>query len=609
MVYQNFLREFWSTAVAFDLFPSTDEPEKRPLKEFLIKFLVLNGQRPLTLEFNTFCSSTVLDYNNSKYVNHPTPEAVKKELGKIAINSSYLDKTLVLKNLFLVAWRILFTFVIQVLGGNYSSTKQVNSIQQLFAYSPITRTEVDIGEIIYSDLITKLLNKSRLKYMIVVNNQRDSVSPLPLAAKPKKGKSQTVTPTLPKSQGLEGSEKSHSVSSGTVPNPQDLQRDIQLASTGLPSTLDDGTHKSQPLPEGKATPPKDSGGNIQPLDRDLTSTTSDEGTTKTTPRTGAKYQVDQTQFTRLRYQSLPENKSKTSSEDELDRESDEKEVLAAMEDMDDDTKVAEEVRTPSPKQDQPEPSHKISRVLFSRITKTQWEQHEEATVSYADLNAFIKEYYDENLLKDISHAIKNDPATNKKIDEAIETFAKISTNTTEILFVVKGFNFSTLQSSLKDLHAHALKQETDAAAWAKSYTNMAWNLGSRMTSVDLSQTALKRGVSSLKQYTSKIKSMMTKIYQAFKVPPTQAITSITPHPESSHAALRIDKRKGIATELDEDPSKKLVPASSIVRPDPDEPDKEEQIKKAEKQVRLFELTRPEVIKVVQEEAEKIGLDP
>ncbi|GJS94662.1 hypothetical protein Tco_0801630 [Tanacetum coccineum] len=103
--------------------------------------------------------------------------------------------------------------------------------------------------------------------------------------------------------------------------------------------------------------------------------------------------------------------------------------------------------------------------------------------------------------------------------------------------------------------------------------------------------------------------MMTKIYQAFKVPPTQAITSITPHPESSHAAPRIDKRKGIATELDEDPSKKLVPASSIVRPDPDEPDKEEQIKKAEKQVRLFELTRPEVIKVVQEEAEKIGLDP
>nr|GEX75161.1 hypothetical protein [Tanacetum cinerariifolium] len=114
---------------------------------------------------------------------------------------------------------------------NYSFTEQVNSIQQLLAYCLIIGTEVDIGEIIYSDHMTKLLNKSRDKnfgflhgilsnsnftkdpykltnieltaHMIDVNNQKDSVSPLPLAAKPKKGKYQTVTPTLPKSQGLE----------------------------------------------------------------------------------------------------------------------------------------------------------------------------------------------------------------------------------------------------------------------------------------------------------------------------------------------------------------------------------------------------------------------
>ncbi|GKG45760.1 hypothetical protein Tco_0498206, partial [Tanacetum coccineum] len=33
--------------------------------------------------------------------------------------------------------------------------------------------------------------------MIAVNNQRDSVSSLPLSEKLKKGKSQTVTPSLP----------------------------------------------------------------------------------------------------------------------------------------------------------------------------------------------------------------------------------------------------------------------------------------------------------------------------------------------------------------------------------------------------------------------------
>ncbi|GJQ89586.1 hypothetical protein Tco_0000725 [Tanacetum coccineum] len=203
-----------------------------------------------------------------------------------------------------------------VLGGNYSSTEQVNSIQQLLAYSLITGTEVDIGEIIYN-----------------------------------------------------------------------LERNIQLASTGLPSILDERTRQSKPLYEGPATHPKYLGGNKQPLDTDITS---NEGTAKTTPRpegslgdkdswgnippddielihtpvadtsgTGAKCQVDETQSTRWRYRSLTKNKGKTSSEvepdtkplklqtyahiqafllsdDELDKDSNEEKVLAAGDDMDED---------------------------------------------------------------------------------------------------------------------------------------------------------------------------------------------------------------------------------------------------------------------------------
>ncbi|GKC67651.1 retrovirus-related pol polyprotein from transposon TNT 1-94 [Tanacetum coccineum] len=110
-------------------------------------------------------------------------------------------------------------------------------------------------------------------------------------------------------------------------------------STGLPSTLDEGTRKSKPLPEGTVTHPKDSRENVQPLDRDLTFTTSDDGMAKTKPHpeeslgdkdlggnippidielinpnvadllgTGAKYQEDQTQSSRLMYQSLTKNK-------------------------------------------------------------------------------------------------------------------------------------------------------------------------------------------------------------------------------------------------------------------------------------------------------------
>ncbi|GJZ65451.1 hypothetical protein Tco_0622147 [Tanacetum coccineum] len=460
MVYQNFLREFWSTVVAYDPFSSTNEIVQCPLREFLIKFSVLNGQRPLSLDFNTFCSSTGLDYNNGKYVAHPTPEAVKKELGKIAINPSYMDKTLFLKNSFPVAWRILFTF-------------------------------------------------------------KDSVSPLPLAAKPKKVKSQTVTLTLPKSLGPEGLEQSHSVSLGTVPDPQDLERNIQLASTRLPSTLNEDTRKSKPLPKSTATPPKDSGGNIQPLDMDITSTTFDEGTAKTMPRPGGSlgdkdsggnipphdmepihHPVADLIRTDLRAFIL--------SNDEI-----EEDILGAGEEMDE------------------EPQ----------------EKHEEAAVNYADLKAFVDDYYDENiahrdqtdklveasmssldkssntisdlhkglniiteLLKEIKNAVKDDSVINKKIIEASESFTKFSTNITN------------LQSSVNTLQAHALKQDEELAAWAKSSTNTAWNLGSRLSGLERAQIHIQSSMSSPKEDTHSIKNMMTEMYEVFKGQPSGSAT-------------------------------------------------------------------------------------
>ncbi|GKC08954.1 hypothetical protein Tco_1000564 [Tanacetum coccineum] len=96
--------------------------------------------------------------------------------------------------------------------------------------------------------------------------------------------------------------------------------------------------------------------------------------------------------------------------------------------------------------------------------------------------------------------------------------------------------------------------------------------------------------------------------------------------------LKIHKGKGIATESDKDPSKRLVPASTIIRLDPDEPvrvefmingkimylteqviqeywDKEERMKKATEEEKLLAMSRPEVINVVREEAKKLEIDP
>ncbi|GJU78330.1 hypothetical protein Tco_1275400 [Tanacetum coccineum] len=121
-----------------------------------------------------------LDYN---YVAHPSLEVVKHKLSKIAINEALVQKTPMIKSSFPVAWRILLTFVIQI----------------------------DIGEIIFSDLIIRLMAKSRqgyVSYPIFVSCALEEllVTPLPCSEKKgKKKKSQTVAQPKPKSQDPEAS--------------------------------------------------------------------------------------------------------------------------------------------------------------------------------------------------------------------------------------------------------------------------------------------------------------------------------------------------------------------------------------------------------------------
>ncbi|GJT47959.1 hypothetical protein Tco_0974116 [Tanacetum coccineum] len=363
--------------------------------------------------------------------------------------------------------------------------------------------------------------------MIAVNSQKDLVSSLPLAAKPKKGKSQTMTPTLTQSQGhevpgalfkkskraksktpptetkvtppkpTEGSEQSHSVSSRTVPDLQDIKRNIQLASTGFPSTLDEGTRKSQTLPESKAnTTPrpegslgdKDSGGNIPHSDMEPI-----HPTVADLSGASAKYQVDQTQSTKLRYQSLTENKGKPSHEEERDTlplvlstyvdvrafllsndeaQESEEDIVGAGEEIDEEPQAASITEThhhsPLPQAEKPQSSHapsikasdtdsssddilkkyenilplterklvkylrKMSNALFAKITEDNWENHGVAAVNYADLKASIDDYYDKN----IAHRDQTD-----KLVEASMSSLNKSNNTISDFY--KGLNIIT----------------------------------------------------------------------------------------------------------------------------------------------------------------------
>ncbi|GJT22342.1 hypothetical protein Tco_0892279 [Tanacetum coccineum] len=503
VVYQNFLREFWCTAIAYDPNPPENNSEARPLKEYLIKLLVMNGKKPLILDYKTFFESTRLDYAKGKYVSHPSTEEVKAELAKI------------------------------VLGENYSSTKQVNSIQQLFAYCLLTGIKVDIGEIIYSDLVTRLISKSRQKFEELLGVLLKGLVRVDWGF---------VGASI--SDILEGPSSPRWYHVYCIKDFEfiDPEKNIQLTGTRLPSILDEGTRKSQPFLESTNIDPKDLGGNVQPTDKGLPSMVSNEGTVTTTSLPegplrdkdlegnktpadmelinptivdlsgiGAKYQVDETQSTRLRYQTLTGNKGKTSYEVEPGTEPLQLKTFADVKAF---LLFGDELTQESDDEE-------VSRVLFTRITEEQWAQHEEADVFYADLKASIKGYYEENIdhmdhtdkvidaamnsldknsitrgdllnslngvteiLKSSQDVVKQDRVLNKKVTEATKAYIKNSTHLTELLTLIKNFDFQGSKSLLESLQATALSQDKHLAEWAKSSTSMAWSLGPRMTVIE-----------------------------------------------------------------------------------------------------------------------------
>nr|GEY69043.1 hypothetical protein [Tanacetum cinerariifolium] len=187
---------------------------------------------------------------------------------------------------------------------------------------------------------------------------------------------------------------------------------------------------------------------------------------------------------------------------------------------------------------------KVSRVLFNRITEKQWGQHEEAIVSYANLKASIDQYYNESI------AHKNQ--TNKLVEASMSSLDRSNTTISDLY---KGLNVIT--KLLKNINTyHAFNQEEASTAWMKSSTNMAWNLGSRMFGVELSQTALKREISYLKKDTSEINGkrldefFKSKYERLKKVPKELGIHYALPAPVPKQASSRSLGRKQKHMELE-----------------------------------------------------------
>ncbi|GJX10455.1 hypothetical protein Tco_0200314 [Tanacetum coccineum] len=284
------------------------------------------------------------------------------------------------------------------------------------------------------------------------------------------------------------------------------------------------------------------------------------------------------------------------------------EVLAAGDDMDEDIQADEEIRTPSPKQDQPEPSQvqesasdssspdlkKFDNILpltERQLIKDQTDKLVESSTSSLDRSSTtISDLYKgmdviTQLLKDINNAFKDD----------LQDTSEIKSMMVEIYKAFEGQPSSVPSGSVTPTLALT---HIPANFKGENATNTATEEPPSHTEGETRDRTMAIPISSI---------------HPTEVQPThdQPITLVISHPENSHATLRIDKGKGIATEPDVDPSKRIVPASTIIRPDPDEPvrDKEEKIKKDAEKAKLLVMSRHEVIKLVQEEAEKIGLDP
>ncbi|GJY29094.1 putative reverse transcriptase domain-containing protein [Tanacetum coccineum] len=208
---------------------------------------------------------------------------------------------------------------------------------------------------------------------------------------------------------------------------------------------------------------------------------------------------------------------------------------------------------------------KVSRVLFNRLTEAQWEQHEEAIVSYADLKASIEGYYEEN----IDHIEQ----TEKVINAATNSLDKNNIARGDVLNALNGLTeaLNAIQDAddTKEPPSHT---EGEHAAIEEEPTNAV-----PITTVNPTE-------------------IPTSEFQ----PITIIISTSQPEPS-------IPQREGKAIVTDDQPEvqRKLLTDEQIQA----HFDKEEKIKKATKEAKMFKMTKTEVIKVVQEEAEKIGLDP
>nr|GEW73565.1 hypothetical protein [Tanacetum cinerariifolium] len=162
-----------------------------------------NGQTPLVLNYETFCKPMGLEYNNGNYVAHPSNEEVKVELAMIATHGTKIDIGEIIYNdlvtrlmaksrqKYVSYLRFLSCALQRLLGFDYPMDHKFRSIPPVLSQKGFSKNP---SKVTPTELIT---------FMNDVINHETLVSLLPTSEKKGKIKTETMTKPKPKSQGHE----------------------------------------------------------------------------------------------------------------------------------------------------------------------------------------------------------------------------------------------------------------------------------------------------------------------------------------------------------------------------------------------------------------------
>nr|GEW81738.1 hypothetical protein [Tanacetum cinerariifolium] len=134
-----------------------------------ITFTLANFDKPLSFVLDEISSIIGLNYSEN-YVSAPTKETVRACLATLGLvdkknpklSSTALVNSYPLKVIyFSPIWMVVMLYVVKCLGGMQGSHDRLTINQQVIAYILIWGLDVDIGNIIFSELVAKLQSRKK----------------------------------------------------------------------------------------------------------------------------------------------------------------------------------------------------------------------------------------------------------------------------------------------------------------------------------------------------------------------------------------------------------------------------------------------------------------